>query len=301
MSRRGHQSRRQLEEQNIFLAWIFGVIVWLLIGFSVWRSYSGAAIKPPSRKEFRKMETVALKIEKLLYQVENRVNLVLKLRKTTEGYPAAWSNSPLDKTLHWLAKYDEEDRLSLQRYAVIILHFFTNQLSNWKECSGPKLPCPFAPVLATSTSECEWFGITCSLDNVVTRIDWSSNNLSTKEGEWPEELLLLQNLELLWLGDNPSLETTLPDKLLPKMSNLQSLSLFRTKLQGSIPMGLYELTELRSLRLYETRLTGTLSSNISKLSRLEWLWLHRNEMTGTIPSDFSRLSNLEGLTGKLCA
>ena len=167
------------------------------------------------------------------------------------------------------------------------------------------------PVMTTWSSECDWYGITCSLDGQVTRIEWTSNNLSSFFSEtdtngnsnsesnyWPDEILLLHDLQLLWWSDNPRLKMKLPS-FLNQLSNLQSLSLHRTQLQGTIPESLYQLTNLIALRLYETELSGTLSTTVSNLNHhLDWLWHHNTRLTGTIPVELSHLSQLEGQIGR---
>jgi hypothetical protein len=291
------KNRRQLEEQNVRASWIFGLVVWFLIAASMWFGDGPAAqiIREPADKDLRSIEIIGLKLERLMSEFDHRADLVIRLR-TSEN--EKWSaENPLDRALYWLAVEDEGGRLTLQRYALGVLYFYTSQLESWGDCAQGSSTCPTTPVLATSTSECNWYGITCSPENVVTRVEWTSNNLSCSGSAWPEEILLLQELELLWLSDNPQLETSIPT-FLGKFTNLQSLSLHHTKLQGSLPDSIYQLTNLVSLRVFETELTGSLSSEVGQLSNLSWLWLHGNRMTGQLPEELVDLKKLEGLTGE---
>ena len=295
---------------------MFGLAVWLLIGISVWSSTtttSSGRIRSPSVKDYRKMQTVALKLERLVYAFEPRANLVLRLRKTADNasdQQQPWSaDNPVARAIHWLAVTDEEDRLSLQRYALAVLYFYTSSSSSddssWTECAPTSKTCSTTSVLTTMSSECNWYGITCSPQGQITRIEWMSNNLSSSSSgttatDWPDEMILLQQLELLWWSDNPLLHiTAIPTFLGQYLTNLQSLSLHRTALQGSLPDSIYQLTNLMSLRLYETNLTGSISPDIFHLgNNLGWLWLHGNRLTGSIPDELGQLTKLEGLTRK---
>mmetsp|Transcript_6864 Transcript_6864/g.11380 ORF Transcript_6864/g.11380 Transcript_6864/m.11380 type:complete len:352 (+) Transcript_6864:62-1117(+) len=287
------KNRRQMEEQNLWFSWIFGLFVWLLIGLTVYNSVPDK-VREPSEKDLKSMEIVGLKLERLMSNFDHRADLMLRLR--TSGNQPWSAENPLDRALYWLAIEDDDNRLTLERYALAVLYYYTSQLESWKECAPRSKDCTTTPVLTTSTSECDWYGITCSPDNRVTRVEWTSNNLSSSSrSAWPEEIILLQELELLWWSDNPLLETSIPSFLV-QLTDLQSLSLHHTKLQGSLPDEIYRLTNLISLRIYETQLTGSLSSSIGQLSKLNWLWLHGNRMKGQLPQELADLTKLEGLT-----
>ena len=322
--------RRQIEEQNVFMSWIFGLTVWFLIGLTVWLSSTQTNrsarrnSKPliPSVKEYNKMKAVARKLQQILQAAtstyENRDEILARLQATTAATAGVvdqpWSASnPLNRALYWLSLSDDEGRLSLQRYALAVLYFYTTSGGEpWNQCGAPQQhnqhlqlnskSCPTTAVLTTTSSECDWFGITCSPERQVTRIEWTSNNLSSDAtagtaSDWPDEILLLPSLELLWWADNPLMHMRLP-AFLNKLSNLQSLSLHRTQLHGKLPDSIYQLTKLRALRLYETHLSGTISTDIGRLSDLDWLWLHNTRLVGSIPTEIGHLKKLEGLTRK---
>ncbi|KAI2492448.1 hypothetical protein MHU86_22098 [Fragilaria crotonensis] len=292
--------------------------------------------RPPSEQDFVKMQGVAEKLERLLNQKDtlqqqqnHEITIIISRLRTVwneHSDQRLWSaGNPSDRAIYWMAAFDEYDQLSLQRYAIAVLFFFTSGGDNsWTRCAAPttakptkhsssssssssisaRLSCSGSlPIMTTWSSECDWYGITCSVDGHVTRIEWTSNNLASLGSPtnnanhyWPDEIILLQDLELLWWFDNPRLQMKLPT-FLDQMSNLQSLSLHRTNLKGTIPESMYQLTNLISLRLYETELSGTISTAISNLSpNLGWLWLHNTHLTGSIPTELGTLTQLEGLT-----
>lgn len=365
LKRKGRSRRVVMDEGNILCSWIVSLTVWLwliIIGLAFWRRsqhYSPSSSRllqpPPSEQEYITMQAVAQTLERLMeQQKDNSQNLeitgmISRLGLTYTSTTAnsndndnnnvklqkLWSaDNPSDRAIRWMAAFDEHDRLSLERYAIAVLFFYTfGDDESWTRCAAPTMAttamtrtnamtrgggaagggggggttlssCAGSlPIMTTWTSECDWYGITCSLDGQVTRIEWTSNNLATSETArntdsiyWPNELILLQHLEMLWWSDNPRLQMKLPS-FLNHLSNLQSLSLHRTQLQGTIPASMYQLTNLIALRLYETELSGTLSRAISNLNKhLGWLWLHNTHLTGSIPTELSHLSHLEGLT-----
>jgi hypothetical protein len=331
-------SRRQMDEGNILCSWLVSLTVWLVLGLTIWRSQSTSTSttnhthslrlkRPPSENDFVKMQSVAQTLERLLQQKEtldhNREisRIISRLRPTSNSNQRLWSaDNPSDLAIHWMAAFDEHDRVSLQRYAIAVLFFYTSGGDNsWTRCAAPtrasttkhgisssisttlSFCAGSQPVMTTWSSECDWFGITCSSEGQVTRIEWTSNNLATSETPTnayylPDEIVLLQDLELFWWFDNPRLQMKLPS-FLNQLSNLQSLSLHRTKLQGTIPDSMYQLTNLISIRLYETQISGTISTAISNLRQnLAWLWLHNTNLTGSIPTELGTLTQLEGLT-----
>ena len=95
---------------------------------------------------------------------------------------------------------------------------------------------------------------------------------------------------------------TIP-KEIGRLSNLQSLSISRLFLKGSIPSELMNLTLLTSLSLRGHtlgELGGGIPSEIGQLKRLRFLDVSYNELgvvtgAGVIPTEISNLSHLEEL------
>eukprot|EP00986_Skeletonema_menzelii_P014129 scaffold8949_cov90-Skeletonema_menzelii.AAC.1 len=81
-----------------------------------------------------------------------------------------------------------------------------------------------------SQSECDWFGVTCNDENIVTKLGLNGNNLI---GSIPTEIGLLKSLEELWLFYN-DLTGTIPSEI-GSMVNLESLYLNNNQLNGAIP------------------------------------------------------------------
>ena len=90
-------------------------------------------------------------------------------------------------------------------------------------------------------TECDWFGVGCTLRN-VTSLDFYRRGLS---GSIPVELGTLTNLTFLDLAEN--------------------------QLSGSIPSELGNLTNLRHLYLNENQLTGSIPAELGNLTSLGWL------------------------------
>ena len=218
---------------------------------------------------------------------------------------AKWNpnNSTRHKAIQWLAFEDdipEKEKTSpkelLQRYVLSVLYFSTKG-NDWNVCSRTKRSAcvegtGFERFLSPH-SVCHWYGIHCNKKNHITMIDLVDNGM---DGNLPEELVLLdESLEFLWLHDN-TLGGMLPTWL-GGLHKLESLSLFRTNMKGSIPSSFKNLKSLRYLRLHENELSGTLPRKVfSKMKRLEWLWLHTNSFEGKIPESIGQLSNLQGLS-----
>lgn len=73
------------------------------------------------------------------------------------------------------------------------------------------------------------------------------------------------------------------------------LSLSQSRLSGTIPVELSELTALVSLNLNGNRLTGKIPAELGQLSNLAALHLQDNRLEGRIPPELGQLTNLEQL------
>jgi len=71
------------------------------------------------------------------------------------------------------------------------------------------------------------------------------------------------------------------------------ISVYNNKLEGTIPVGLGNLTELINLDLSSNLLTGSIPSDIGNLSNLTALSLFQNNITGSIPAELGKLSKLQ--------
>jgi|GEM_PF-2856792 len=155
---------------------------------------------------------------------------------------------------------------------------------------------------------CDWFGITCDLDNVIA-INLIGNELN---GTLPPELVTLSNLQALILQNN-QISGGIPPELgnltnlvvlqladnpfggpipaeLGNLSNLDLLFLRNAQLSGPIPTGLGNLVNLTELYLDNNELSGSIPPELSNLSNLSAMYLSQNQLSGTVPLSFSDLS-----------
>ncbi|XP_025888183.1 receptor-like protein Cf-9 isoform X2 [Solanum lycopersicum] len=133
------------------------------------------------------------------------------------------------------------------------------------------------------------------------------------------QLFRLPNLQVLGLGDNPSLTGTLPNfhwnfsksvleldfsytgifgKVPDSIGILRSLwrlNLFNCHLSGSIPESFGNLTTIRELILSGNNFTGNILSTISKLNKLVNLHLSSNHFRGSIPESIGNLTAIREL------
>ena len=136
-----------------------------------------------------------------------------------------------------------------------------------------------------------WQGVTTDINNRVTRLYLSDNQLT---GPIPTELGGLANLQELYLDDN-ELTGEIPTEL-GNLANLEQLSLSQNQLTGPIPTELGGLANLQSLLLWGNQLTGEIPTELGNLANLEQLSLSQNQLTGPIPTELGGLANLQSLS-----
>ena len=135
-------------------------------------------------------------------------------------------------------------------------------------------------------TECGWYGIICSSDQ-VTGIDLD-NNLMT--GVLPSEIENLQNLNQLLLYGN-QINGSLPPQL-GNLQNLAYLDLYSNQFSGDIPSQLGALSSLTNLLLGHNRLMGAIPPELGNLSNLVAMDLSKNQLAGSIPGTLINLTNL---------
>ncbi|PID48114.1 MAG: Two component regulator three Y domain protein [Proteobacteria bacterium] len=170
--------------------------------------------------------------------------------------------------------------LMIERVALRALYDSTNGDSwtnntNWK----------------TTTSICDWYGVTCNEAGTnVIEIYLYNNNLA---GSIPSEIGNLEYLELLNLSFN-KLTGQIPSEI-GELTKLKYLRLWDNKLTGPIPSEIGNLSELQDLSIRDNNLTGSIPSEIVNLTELYSILLYNNNLTGPIPSDIGNLSELKYL------
>ncbi|OEU12166.1 L domain-like protein [Fragilariopsis cylindrus CCMP1102] len=181
-----------------------------------------------------------------------------------------------------------------------VFYYATNG-DDWLQCSldgsdkcGSNPPFNSKQRFLSDISECDWAGITCNMDDCVTRIEFESNNIT---GTIATEIGLLKDLVFLGMEDG-GLTSTIPTEL-GGLTNLSIIDFDYNELSGSIPAQLYLLTDLVQLDLNDNELTGNID-DIGVFLDLEFLQLQNNQFTGTIPDDIMgdlsrmRVLNLHG-------
>jgi Leucine-rich repeat (LRR) protein len=190
---------------------------------------------------------------------------------------------PENLALWWLvgddATYAPANKL--ERFALATLYFALGG-SVWRRNYG---------WLSTTTTTCEWEGVTCDRDAlVVIDLDLLANNL---EGNLPTRLGHLTNLERLVLGAN-GIGGPLPTEL-GLLTSLQYLQLKSNIFAGELPSEIGLLTELVALSAADNHFVGQLRSEFGTLTRLEEFDISSNSLDGTIPSELFLLTMLKNL------
>lgn len=225
---------------------------------------------------------------------------------STDEYAIALSNDANNNN----NESDKKQLQLLQRYALATIYYSTSQNGKWNTCDpDTSTPCESDNHrFLSSSNHLSWEGIN-GKNGLATWLDLNTRNLSNHcpssrdshtqttvhyDALPPEMALLSPSLELLWLHSNPLLCGRIPSYI-GEFSNLQTLSLYSTKMSGSIPNSLYNIEKLTSIRLYRCNFSGLISDDMKKLRNLKWLWIHENEFTGVLP-DLGELTLLEGIT-----
>lgn len=133
---------------------------------------------------------------------------------------------------------------------------------------------------------CDWYGIRCTQDRHVSRIDLLLNNVS---GSLPPEIGELRNLLVLSMSNN-ELKSLPPE--IGNLQNLQSLDLSDNTLE-SLPLEIGDLSNLQWLILSNNVLTS-LPPEIGGLSNLVGLYASGNELE-CLPPEIRNPSKLETL------
>ncbi|KAM4088136.1 hypothetical protein ACB094_07G048000 [Castanea mollissima] len=169
---------------------------------------------------------------------------------------------------------------------------------------------------STSTSVCNWIGITCGSKHLrVTALNLSHMGLSGTiapqvgkltflshlsfrnnnfHGSLPNELASLRRLEVVSFGLN-NFSGMLPSWL-GFLSKLQVLYAYANSFNGSIPESLGNISSLKVLHLSENNLSGRIPKSLGNCTSLEIIHLDDNDFTGEIPQEIVTLPNLTEVT-----
>ncbi|XP_030943040.1 probable LRR receptor-like serine/threonine-protein kinase At3g47570 [Quercus lobata] len=169
---------------------------------------------------------------------------------------------------------------------------------------------------STSTSVCNWIGITCGSKHLrVTALNLSHMGLSGTiapqvgkltflshlsfrnnnfHGSLPNEVASLRKLEVVSFGLN-NFSGMLPSwfGFLPK---LQVLYAYMNSFEGTVPESLGNILSLKVLHLSENKLSGRIPKGLGNCTSLEIIHLDNNYFTGEIPHEIVTLPNLTEVT-----
>ncbi|XVF78966.1 hypothetical protein PTKIN_Ptkin14bG0180800 [Pterospermum kingtungense] len=144
---------------------------------------------------------------------------------------------------------------------------------------------------STSTSVCNWIGVTCgSSDHRVTALNLSDMGLTGTIQPHLGNLSFLTSLDF----SHNSLYGSLPIEL-ANLHRLKYLNFGNNSFIGDIPSWFGSFTELQSLFLFKNNFTGVVPSTLGNLSKLEVMVLYENDLRGQIPATIANLSNLKKL------
>ncbi|XP_059651097.1 probable LRR receptor-like serine/threonine-protein kinase At3g47570 isoform X3 [Cornus florida] len=142
---------------------------------------------------------------------------------------------------------------------------------------------------STTTSICNWNGVTCGTRHLrVTSLNISNMAL---EGTIPPHLGNLSFLVSLDLSTN-NFSGHLPYEL-SHLRRLKFMNLKINKFSGQLPSWLGVLSELQELILRNNSFTGTIPPSLSNISMLEHLDLSSNFLHGMIPQEVGNLQHLK--------
>ncbi|XP_019191635.1 PREDICTED: systemin receptor SR160-like [Ipomoea nil] len=140
----------------------------------------------------------------------------------------------------------------------------------------------------STSSPCDWPGISCNFNASVTRISLTGMNI---RGSFPASTIICQLNKLVSINfSNNSLFGTIPANL-SSCSKLEELDLSANYLSGNIPGDL--CTTLVELDLSSNGLVGAVPETLGDCSTLELLDLSNNRFSGKLPVE--TLLNLTSL------
>jgi hypothetical protein len=233
--------------------------------------------------------------------------------RLVESSPVAFSSAV--EWFHVDRSTNMYETMNLQRFALTWFWYHTtnNGLDPWLSCNPPNSArdetkqCSFLDVVnvdfpelcydtaedgirwLSATDECDWSGIQCDDNGIVTSIDLKGAGL---KGTFPAFISLLRGLTQLALTYG-ALSGALPQEI-SQLTNLQDLTLIGNQLEAPIPDSLFSLP-LVKLNLSYNKYEGTIPTSIGNLSSIGGLFLSDNKFAGPLPAELSLATSLEFL------
>ncbi|XP_020417678.1 putative receptor-like protein kinase At3g47110 [Prunus persica] len=142
---------------------------------------------------------------------------------------------------------------------------------------------------STTTSVCNWVGVTCGARHLrVASLNLSYMGLT---GTIPPHLGNLSFLvELLFI--NNSFQGTLPQEL-AYLRRLKLISFRYNNFMGSIPLWFGSFPKLQSIDLCGNQFSGSIPAIIFNLSTLQVINLSNNQLSGSVPREIRNLTMLK--------
>lgn len=175
----------------------------------------------------------------------------------------------------------------LQRYALVVFYYSTAG-DEWNFCSAVATTSACTSDQGkrylSDSHECEWMGISCDDNNMITEIRFSQNNL---KGSLPKEISELSHLQALALEKgfvSGVIPTTISDLWV-----LEEIDLDYNDIRGPLPP---LPPGLKYLDLNDNpNLTGPISG-LASLTHLIFVDLHSTSVSGSIPQGFGNQADL---------
>ena len=123
----------------------------------------------------------------------------------------------------------------------------------------------------------------------LSHLDFGNNSMS---GGIPTGLCKFSRLNFLKLDHNLKLNGSVPLCLFD-LSNLKDFNSSATNLYGALPTSIGQLLQLESLDISDNLINGTIPTELGMCTKLTTLDLSNNQLTGVIPSDLGRLEFLQ--------
>jgi hypothetical protein len=206
------------------------------------------------------------------------------------------------------------DSIIVKQYEALRRFYFSTKM--YSEASSQKHNWSFDDD-AGGSSYCNFTGITCDQNGLVTTLELNSTCLAgtlpdvyesfpslrrlrlfnnSIQGTVPDSLLLSPTLQLLNLGQN-LLSGTFPRVISPAVSRF---SVHRNAISGTIPSSLCSMTNLVVLDISQlTRMRGSIPDCFGELTALSVLRLTNIGLTGTVPAELCAERNMNGLIPNL--